>query len=257
MSTSKIFDKLHGLFPNKTSKTSGNLPTVLKSVEFTGSQTYIAPSTAINNTIYITLFGGGGGGGSSNCGGGAGGGGGGTKIVKYKALIARGETIAVVVGGGGTGVSSGGVNGNDGESSSVVGTYFSISAEGGKGGEACLSYVGGLGGASGLGKGIYNSVGVENSGAYFKTAGSGGTGRVSSGDGVGGESDYFGVGGTGGIGKNGGGGGGGYGGGNGGTYSAGTDGLLNSGGGGGGGNSVVAGRAGGSGYCKIEWYELT
>jgi hypothetical protein len=262
MSTSKIFDKLNNLFPNKLSITSGNFSTVLKSVEFktTGVSTWKVP-VCLNNIVWITLFGGGGAGGMVY----AGGGGSGTKIVKYPARVIKGETISITVGTGATGRNTAG-NGANGNPSSVSGLYVSITAEGGGGGKGGGS-LSAAGGTSGLGvagastsHGTRLDIGFNNySLPYFKTAASGGSGSAG-GSAVywDGGPDFYGSGGSGQPGH-GGGGGGGYLGGLGSDYGPAGAAEANSGSGGGGSQSAYQSRysgAGGSGYCKIEWYEL-
>jgi hypothetical protein len=289
MSTSKIFDKLH-IISDKTSKTSGNLPLVLKSVEFktTGSQTYGAPRSAINNTIYVTLYGGGGNGGASvldqSQSGGGGGGGSGQMMYRKPVIVTPNEILIINVGVAMAATSVQCISGTTTASAGSDGASTTLQQH-----SPCRGWYSSRGGNGGTGGGVgsggspsnvycysapvsYNYAAVSNSnvgytgtsvvdGYTIHGSGGGGGGSMfhsswqtsgSSGGGNGG-----GGGGTGSY--AGGGGGGGIGGGNGGTSgSAGSAATANSGAGGGGaGGGGYSGGNGGSGYCKIEWYELT
>jgi hypothetical protein len=267
VSIAKIFDKLNVLSLNKKSITSGNLPLVLKSVEFktVGSINYMTPQNAINKMIYITLYGGGGAGGGIGDGrNGASGGGSGEIIIKQPIIITQ-ETLTITVGAAATNstivFSSGKSTITALAGSGGAAPSFPTSATGGNGGN------GALGGAGG----VYNSLPYGHNGrsglvlfstvsGYIKySCGGGGGGAlyVSTPHGNGGNGG--GGGGNGGTGTNetAGGGGGGYGGGKGGNGAqVGSNAVANSGAGGGGGASGYVGGSGGSGYCKIEWYEL-
>lgn len=115
---------------------AGNLvvvPMVMRSQAFTGSGSFVIPSTATTATAFkITAVGGGGGGGSSSAYGG-GGGAGGYGSAWFTGFTA-GQSVTITVGTGGSGVTGNGVGGNGGSTTVAYAAVTIITAGGGTGG---------------------------------------------------------------------------------------------------------------------------
>lgn len=252
-------------------------------VELSSSTSWTVPAT-ITSIDAVVVAGGGGGGGGTNAGGGGGGAGG--VIIQDSISVTPGESLSATVGAGGARGTNNGSHGNQGNSSSLSGSLFSISCTGGGYGSGVAQQSGGSGGSGG-GTAGYTSGSMQpgngisgqgNRGGLFSSyGGSGGGGK----NGVGGSSKGGGgtaAGGSGiniteyvgtskGVGGGGGGGGGytaysltpgpgGYGGGSAGAYAnnALPADALTGGGGGGGAYENRYGGNGGSGVIHIRYY---
>ena len=238
---------------------SGNfqLPT------FTGSSSIFGDTTSGRIELYesgtlvlfpgtydVFLVGGGSSGQSLIDGSNGGGGGSGYTTTSLNKTIAERTEFDVIVGAGGANV-NGSTNGKVGGSSSMQGTPFTLTANGGQVTTSSL-YAGGNGGSGGGGGGSSGGKGGSNGGnGAGALGGTGGTGQGTTTRAFGEEDGVLYAGGGGGAANGAGGEGGG---GTGGTAGrAGTAGTANTGSGGGGNGQSLTSGAGGSGIVIVRW----